>query len=197
MSEPTHYKQKQKKSGDTIAENKHRKEEEKQKRFFLSPKKFSRKEMERAILGGGRSFQFNGRTLRGSAYRLHRRTCYTKKEPLRRISEVLKVAATCLFYACAKPSDWGVFGRFARSAIRGTPSPAQRGSAVPSAMLSLCPVLSLLPSPLSAPLLSALSRARAPQARTPHAPHRPPPQTPRAPQKQAWRCQTEIRPPGT
>ena len=55
--------------------------------------------MERAILGGGRSFQFNGRTLRGSAYRLHRhrlhrRTCYTKKEPPRRISEVLKVAAT-------------------------------------------------------------------------------------------------------
>ena len=30
----------------------------------------------------------------GSAYRLQRRTCYTKKEPLRRISEVLKVAAT-------------------------------------------------------------------------------------------------------
>ena len=30
----------------------------------------------------------------GSAYRLHRRTCYTKKEPPRRISEVLKVAAT-------------------------------------------------------------------------------------------------------
>ena len=29
----------------------------------------------------------------GSAYRLHRRTCYTKKEPPRRISEVLKVAA--------------------------------------------------------------------------------------------------------
>ena len=64
------------------------------KRFFLSQKKFSRNEMERAILGGGRSFQFNGRTLRGSAYRLHRRTCYTKKEPPRRISEVLKVAAT-------------------------------------------------------------------------------------------------------
>ncbi|MBQ2190175.1 MAG: hypothetical protein II452_04845 [Paludibacteraceae bacterium] len=38
----------------------------------------------------------------------------------------LKVAATCLFYARAKSSDWGVFGRFARSAIRGTPSPAQR-----------------------------------------------------------------------
>ena len=50
--------------------------------------------MERAILGGGRSFQFNGRTLRVSAYHLHRRTCYTKKEPPRRISEVLKVAAT-------------------------------------------------------------------------------------------------------
>ena len=28
----------------------------------------------------------------GAAYRLHRRTCYTKKEPPRRISEVLKVA---------------------------------------------------------------------------------------------------------
>ena len=93
MSEPTHYKQKQEKSGDTIAENKHRKEE-KQKTIFSFPKKFSRNEMERAILGGGRSFQFNGRTLRGSAYRLHRRTCYTKKEPPRRISEVLKVAAT-------------------------------------------------------------------------------------------------------
>ena len=45
MSEPTHYKQKQEKSGDTIAENKHRKEEEKQKRFFLSPKKnFAKRE---------------------------------------------------------------------------------------------------------------------------------------------------------
>ena len=32
------------------------------------------------------------------------------------------------FYARAYPSDWGVFRRFARSAIRGTPSPAQRGS---------------------------------------------------------------------
>lgn len=72
----------------------------------------------------------------GSAYRLHRRTCYTKKEPPRRISEVLKVAATY--------------------------SPTIFRSAVPSAMLSLYPVLSLLPSPLSAPLLSALSRARAP-----------------------------------
>ena len=69
--------------------------------------------------------------------------------------------------------------------------------------------LSLLPSPLSAPLLFALSPAPARRrraqptprmalsARTPHAPHRPPPQTPRAPLKQAWRCQTEIRPPGT
>ncbi len=56
----------------------------------------------------------------GSAYRLHRRTCYTKKEPPRRISEVLKVAATS--------------------------SPTISRSAVPSAMLSLCPV----PSPLSA-----------------------------------------------
>ena len=30
----------------------------------------------------------------GLAYRLHRRTCYTKKEPPRQISEVLKVVAT-------------------------------------------------------------------------------------------------------
>ena len=50
--------------------------------------------MERAFPGGGRSFQFNGRTLRGLAYRLHRQTCYTKKEALRRISRLLKVAAT-------------------------------------------------------------------------------------------------------
>ena len=53
----------------------------------------------------------------GSAYRLHRRTCYTKKEPPRRISEVLKVAATS--------------------------SPTIFRNAVPWAMLSLCPVLSL------------------------------------------------------
>lgn len=66
----------------------------------------------------------------GSAYRLHRRTCYTKKEPPRRISEVLKVAATS--------------------------SPTISRSAVPSAMLSLCPV----PSPLSALCRArALSRA--------------------------------------
>ena len=35
---PTHYKQKQEKSGDTIAENKHRKEE-KQKTIFSFPQK--------------------------------------------------------------------------------------------------------------------------------------------------------------
>ena len=76
----------------------------------------------------------------GSAYRLHRRTCYTKKEPPRRISEVLKVAATS--------------------------SPTIFRSAVPSAMLSLsalCPrpsPLRCLP-PLPAPLLSALSPAPA------------------------------------
>jgi len=42
----------------------------------------------------------------GSAYRLHRRTCYTKKEPPRRISEVLKVAATSspTIYRSAVPS---------------------------------------------------------------------------------------------
>ena len=55
----------------------------------------------------------------GAANRLHCRTCYTKKEPPRRISEVLKVAATS--------------------------SPTIFRNAVPSAMLSaLCP----RPSPL-------------------------------------------------
>ena len=51
-----------------------------------------------------------------------------ERSPKDESKRLLKVAATCLFYACAKSSDWGVFGRFARSAIRGTPSPAQRGS---------------------------------------------------------------------
>ena len=78
MSEPTHYKQKQEKSGDTIAENKHRKEEKQKNDFFFPTKNFREARKKRM----------------GSAYRLHRRTCYTKKEPLRRISEVLKVAAT-------------------------------------------------------------------------------------------------------
>ena len=96
----------------------------------------------------------------GSAYRLHRRTCYTKKEPPRRISEVLKVAATS--------------------------SPTIFRSAVPSAMLSLCPVslsAALAPlrfrylPPLPAPLLCRLSapRARERAHRTPHTvrtPHR-------------------------
>ena len=92
----------------------------------------------------------------GSAYRLHRRTCYTKKEPPRRISEVLKVAATS--------------------------SPTISRSAVPSAMLSLCPVPSPLSAvsrlcplrclpPLPAPLLSALSPAPARRRRA----HRRPP----------------------
>ncbi len=90
----------------------------------------------------------------GSAYRLHRRTCYTKKEPPRRISEVLKVAATY--------------------------SPTVFRSAVPSAMLSLCPVPPLccprlspprcLP-PLPAPLLSALSPAPARRRRAQPTPH--------------------------
>ena len=89
----------------------------------------------------------------GSAYRLHRRTCYTKKEPPRRISEVLKVVATS--------------------------SPTIFRSAVPSAMLSLCPCplccprpspLRCLP-PLPAPLLSALSPAPARRRRA----HRRPP----------------------
>ena len=93
----------------------------------------------------------------GSAYRLHRRTCYTKKEPPRRISEVLKVAATS--------------------------SPTTQCSTIGDAELN-DPVLSPLSAPLLS-AVSALCRARAPQARTTHTPHRPPPQTPRAPLKQA------------
>ena len=58
----------------------------------------------------------------GSAYRLHRRTCYTKKEPPRRISEVLKVAATY--------------------------SPTIFRSAVPSAMLCVGGSAASLPRPL-------------------------------------------------
>ncbi len=50
MSEPTHYKQKQEKSGDTIAENKHRKEE-KQKTIFSFPQKFSRSEKKKDGVG--------------------------------------------------------------------------------------------------------------------------------------------------
>ena len=92
----------------------------------------------------------------GSAYRLHRRTCYTKKEPPRRISEVLKVAATS--------------------------SPTIFRSAVPSAMLSLSlrPLSALCPrpSPLSpASARSAALRAlslSAPSARRRRAHRRPP-----------------------
>ncbi len=96
--------------------------------------------MERAILGGGRSFQFNGRTLRWSAYRLHRRTCYTNKEP----------------QANAWSSESGGYL-------------LSHNHAVPSAMLCLCCLslrcprpspLRCLP-PLPAPLLSALSPAPA------------------------------------
>ena len=54
-------------------------------------------------------------------------------------------------------------------------------------MLSLCPVLSLLPAPLSAPLSPASARSaalrslsRAPQARTAHTPHPTPSELPTA-----------------
>ena len=98
------------------------------KRFFLSPKNFRKARKKRME----------------SAYRLHRRTCYTKKEPLRRISEVLKVAATY--------------------------SPTTQCSTIGDAVSRCCPRPSA--SPLCrAPLRSALSRARAPQARTAHTPH--------------------------
>ena len=89
----------------------------------------------------------------GSAYRLHRRTCYTKKEPPRRISEVLKVAATY--------------------------SPTTQCSTIGDAVSLPC-ALSAARAPLRSAALRSLSRARAPQARTAHTPHRPPPQTPRA-----------------
>ena len=63
----------------------------------------------------------------GSAYRLHRRTCYTKKEPPRRISEVLKVAAT---------SSPTIFRSAVPSAMLGVralaPSPARRRRAQPT-----------------------------------------------------------------
>ena len=78
-----------------------------------------------------------------------------RKEPLRRISEALKVAATS--------------------------SPTIFRSAVPSAMLSLCPCLSLcpVPSPLSAPLSPASARSAALRSLS-RAPLRPPPPVPRA-----------------
>ena len=79
----------------------------------------------------------------GSAYRLHRRTCYTKKEPPRRISEVLKVVATS--------------------------SPTISRSAVRSAMLSLttlCP----RPCPLRcSPSLASSARRRRAHRRPPRA----------------------------
>ena len=83
----------------------------------------------------------------GSAYRLHRRTCYTKKEPPRRISEVLKVAATS--------------------------SPTIFRSAVPSAMLPLCCPRPSAPPRLSPSLApSARHRRAQPTPRMAHtAPH--------------------------
>ena len=62
-----------------------------------------------------------------------------ERSPKDESKRLLKVAATCLFYARAKSSDWEVFGRFARSAIRGTPSPAQRRqyTSVPSVRTEL------------------------------------------------------------
>ena len=71
--------------------------------------------------------------------------------------------------------------------VAATYSPTTQCSTIGDAV-SLCPLRSLS---------RARALSRAPQARTAHTPHRPPPQTPRAPLKQAWRCQTEIRPPGT
>ena len=121
MSEPTHYKQKQEKSGDTIAENKHRKEE-KQKTIFSFPQKFSRSEKKKDGVGlplASPDMLYKERTpktnLRGSQSGGY-------------LFVLISQSSNDYFYARAKPSDWGVFGRFARSAIRGTPSPAQRGS---------------------------------------------------------------------
>ena len=44
MSEPTHYKQKQEKCGDTIAENTHRKKGKIKNDFFFPPKIFAKRE---------------------------------------------------------------------------------------------------------------------------------------------------------
>ena len=106
----------------------------------------------------------------GSAYRLHRRTCYTKKEPPRRISEVLKVAATCLFYVPRVVLGVGTPRArnsecHSRHSFTGTTQCSTIGDAV-----SLCPVPS---PPLSAPLLSrlcplSLPRPRAVGAHSPH-----------------------------
>ena len=74
----------------------------------------------------------------GSAYRLHRRTCYTKKEPPRRISEVLKVAATyspttqCSTIGDAVSLPCALSAALAplRSAV--SPAPARRRRAQPT-----------------------------------------------------------------
>jgi len=95
----------------------------------------------------------------GSAYRLHRRTCYTKKEPPRRISEVLKVAATyfpttqcstigdAVSLCCPRPSP-----------LRSLPPPQSPASARFRSLSR------------SRSLSRARALSRAPQARTAHTP---------------------------
>ena len=102
----------------------------------------------------------------GSAYRLHRRTCYTQKEPPKRISEVLKEAATS--------------------------SPTIFRSAVPSAMLSslpcaLAPLRSAVSPSARSAALRSLSRARAP-----HGAHRRPPRATPPPMRHTYPPQKKL-----
>ena len=77
MSEPTNPKSGEKRKPDAIRQNKHREEKEKIKRDFFFPQKFSRSEKKGRV-----------------GLQLAPTDMHTNKEPPRRISEVLKVAAT-------------------------------------------------------------------------------------------------------
>ena len=77
MSEPTNPKSGEKRKPDDIRQNKHREEKEKIKRDFFFPQKFSRSERKGRV-----------------GLQLAPTDMHTNKEPPRRISEVLKVAAT-------------------------------------------------------------------------------------------------------
>ena len=109
---PTHYKQKQKKkNGIRCRVNKRRERRGETKTIFSFPKKiFAKREKK----GWGRLTA----CIAGHAIQ--------RKNPQDESQRFSKWRLPDLFYARAKSSDWGVFGRFARSAIRGTPSPAQR-----------------------------------------------------------------------
>ena len=77
MSEPTNPKSGEKRKPDDIRQNKHREEKKKIKRDFFFPQKFSRSEKKGRV-----------------GLQLAPTDKHTNKEPPRRISEALKVAAT-------------------------------------------------------------------------------------------------------